>query len=711
MAWPTPQDYNEAVQNPPFTFSDPELQRGSCEVTALGLPRPITGNFASVYRVRCSGRDWAVRCFWRELSDMQQRYQAISAHLAAAGLTYTVGFEYQPQGIRVRGRWYPILKMEWVEGELLNQYLAAHLQDPVALRALMDRWLRMVSELERVGCAHGDLQHGNVLVVDGELKLVDYDGMFVPALAGMSSHELGQQHYQHPLRSAADFGPHLDRFSSWVIYLSISALQTDPSLWSSMQAGDERLLLKRHDFENPASSISLALLTDHADVRLQSLALKFRGALDEPIEFVPCLSTALTRAVARSEERVLPAGRFAWRLQLLWRCVAPSVETCGGMHLDRQTGSHPAWVIDHLPARRAETALGSNKHAPAVRIAVLAALPMVGVGAIVLLAIGVPIMVATALVILVWGMANLVACIVAYRQEAAVQTLLPLVRREAQILRRLAEAERITGTIATKRETTVRRNTRAEDEAAACKAELERQERAKHDTLLELLTRKLEAIDMRIYEVGRREAEETELALGELQQRHIAEILRRATLRSAAIAGIGTTVKLRLWSLGIWAAADVSSERISSMQHLKHDHLMAVVAWRVETETSARRTMPRRLPIEVTQTLHHGYARERIELVAERKHQQASTQQAMEEVEAEFLHGRERIDKQLTELLEDRMQECARLEAQLLGMAAQGHAQRDRLRAVRHEINNSEGAGFGRFVQSIYLPWTREEST
>ena len=81
MPWPTPQDYNEAIQNPAFTFSDPELQSGSCEVTHLGLPKPITGNFASVYRLHCQGRDWAVRCFWRELSDMQQRYRAISAHL------------------------------------------------------------------------------------------------------------------------------------------------------------------------------------------------------------------------------------------------------------------------------------------------------------------------------------------------------------------------------------------------------------------------------------------------------------------------------------------------------------------------------------------------------------------------------------------------------------------------------------------------------
>ena len=170
--------------------------------------------------------------------------------------------------------------MEWVEGQLLNDYLVSHLNDRAALQSLMDSWLRMVSELERSGCAHGDLQHGNILVVNGELKLVDYDGMYVPALQGMGSHELGQQHYQHPQRDAADFGPYLDRFSSWVIYLSIAAIRVDPSLWASTQAGDERLLLQRRDFEQPAVSPTLALLADHSDPELQILAKEFEPSME-----------------------------------------------------------------------------------------------------------------------------------------------------------------------------------------------------------------------------------------------------------------------------------------------------------------------------------------------------------------------------------------------------------------------------------------------
>ncbi|MGH2443129.1 MAG: hypothetical protein ACRDFX_08200, partial [Chloroflexota bacterium] len=224
MPWPTPQEYNEAIQNPRANCSDPELAAGTPEVTALGLPRPVTGNFASVYRIRCGNRDWAVRCFWREYADMRQRYEAISRYLAALDLPYTVEFHYLERGIRIRGTWYPVLKMQWVDGVILSTWIEQHLNDRAALAEMAERWRTMMAALEHGGVAHGDLQHGNVMVARNELLLVDYDCMFVPALSGKMSHELGHQHYQHPRRAASDFGPGMDDFSAWVIYLSLLAL-------------------------------------------------------------------------------------------------------------------------------------------------------------------------------------------------------------------------------------------------------------------------------------------------------------------------------------------------------------------------------------------------------------------------------------------------------------------------------------------------------
>src|SRR5947209_8034129 len=141
MPWPSLSEYNEAVQNPQHNFGDPELRAGTVRTNPMGLPIPISGAFATVYQVETGARLRAVRCFQREIPDQQQRYAAISQHLAAARLPYTVGFTYLTQGIRVRGQWFPVLKMEWVKGESLNTYIEKNLRNPAALLQLANQFL------------------------------------------------------------------------------------------------------------------------------------------------------------------------------------------------------------------------------------------------------------------------------------------------------------------------------------------------------------------------------------------------------------------------------------------------------------------------------------------------------------------------------------------------------------------------------------------
>ena len=42
------QDYNEAIQSPDSSFTDPELRGGQPVTNALGMPMPRSGNFADV---------------------------------------------------------------------------------------------------------------------------------------------------------------------------------------------------------------------------------------------------------------------------------------------------------------------------------------------------------------------------------------------------------------------------------------------------------------------------------------------------------------------------------------------------------------------------------------------------------------------------------------------------------------------------------------
>src|SRR5260370_15600408 len=199
MPWPMSQDYNEAIQSPAANFADPDLRCGQVVTDVLGLPRPCSGNFADVYEVRCpNGGRWAVKCFTREVPGLRERYLEISRHLRQAKLPFTVDFSYLEQGILVGGRWYPVLKMQWVEGLTLNQFVAQYADKPPMLEALLQIWGRMAKHLRAADVAHCDLQHGNVLLVPGTsanslaLKLIDYDGMWVPSLAENKSGEGGQ---------------------------------------------------------------------------------------------------------------------------------------------------------------------------------------------------------------------------------------------------------------------------------------------------------------------------------------------------------------------------------------------------------------------------------------------------------------------------------------------------------------------------------------
>src|SRR5205807_9983805 len=134
---------------------------------AMGLPVPCSGNFADVYAVVTPQRTWAVKCFTREIPSLRERYIEISKYLAQNPLPFMVEFRFLDQGIRVRGQWYPVLKMEWVEGFTLNQFVRENLDKPNLLDALLQIWMRMAKRLREAGLAHADLQHGNVLLVPG----------------------------------------------------------------------------------------------------------------------------------------------------------------------------------------------------------------------------------------------------------------------------------------------------------------------------------------------------------------------------------------------------------------------------------------------------------------------------------------------------------------------------------------------------------------
>ena len=298
--WPNPQDYAESVQNPKSNFKDQSLQHCTAVVNELGIPLVASGMFASVYQMRSEEELWALRCFDTRLIDQQERYKAISSFILSDDLTYTVDFHYLEDGIKCGDSWFPVLKMTWVEGQGLDAYVRDNVSNYSTLEKLRWEFQTMMVKMRLNGIAHGDLQHGNILVCSGEIYLVDYDGFYVPKLAGKHSNELGHGNYQHPKRTESVFAPYMDNFSAQLIDFSLLCLMEDPTLWQKFNGGDECLLFRKADFVNPSASKFVAALSHHESGRIRDGVRRLLSYLDMAIENIPYLECDAPVSVSTS---------------------------------------------------------------------------------------------------------------------------------------------------------------------------------------------------------------------------------------------------------------------------------------------------------------------------------------------------------------------------------------------------------------------------
>ena len=294
MAWPGITDFSEAVQNPRLCFKGTDFESGTVTPNRRGMPLVFSGAFACVYKVSAGGQTFAVRCFTREVKDQQHRYNRLSEYLANVLPPSFVHFEYLERGVAVRGDWYPVVRMEWVEGEPLNGFTRANVNDPDVLRRVAAQWRGgPAASLRGLGIAHNDLQHGNVMVQqDGRIRLVDYDGMFLPAFRGERSPELGHKNFQHPLRTAEDYDAWVDNFPSLVVYLSLLALASDPGLWDFYN--DDNLLFTGKDYAAPGNSPLFARLKNSPDSAVAQLTERLEECCALPVKDVPDLETVLS---------------------------------------------------------------------------------------------------------------------------------------------------------------------------------------------------------------------------------------------------------------------------------------------------------------------------------------------------------------------------------------------------------------------------------
>jgi len=282
--------YQSALQHPDRCFTDEELKEAT--VVKMGgswMPYARSGQFAVVFKLETKNGTRAVRCFYHPKTEHEERYRLFHEHIHSQPLGYLTEFEYLPQGIILEEGCYPIVKMEWVEGETLDKRVESLVEKPdiYALEKLSLVWCDAVVGLRRASIAHGDMQHGNILTRNGSLCLVDYDGVFIPSFQGKNPLEIGHKNYQHPGRGkSGSFGLHIDHFSSFVIYLSIKALATDPQLWKKFHQ-EESLILQQDDYAAPHRSQVLKALKKNSDPQIRELADKLEDICKRQVDAVP----------------------------------------------------------------------------------------------------------------------------------------------------------------------------------------------------------------------------------------------------------------------------------------------------------------------------------------------------------------------------------------------------------------------------------------
>ena len=232
----------------------------------FGEPYRSSGAFAVVFKMKDeqTGKCYALKCFTEEQVGRAEAYRKIAEELEFVDSPYITSVKYIEKELFVDSNCedeeFPVLLMDWIEGETMETYIAANYTDTHAMSMLCYRFCKMAAWLRSQSFAHGDIKPDNIMVrPDGTLTLVDYDGMFVPAMKGQKSPTIGTKDFSHPLRTIDDFDETIDDFALASIALSLKAISLNPSLLQTYGASD-RLLFSAADYLDLSKSKTFTAL-------------------------------------------------------------------------------------------------------------------------------------------------------------------------------------------------------------------------------------------------------------------------------------------------------------------------------------------------------------------------------------------------------------------------------------------------------------------
>ena len=266
MQYPLISEYVKAIQDAGDNLE--ELAHLTPVLDDHGEPYRSSGAFAVVFKMqdKRTGKYYALKCFTEEQQGRAEAYRQIADELDLLDSPYITSVKYMEKELFVDSQCeedeFPVLLMDWVDGETMEAYIAANYRNQSAMSLLCYRFGKMAAWLRSQSFAHGDVKPDNIIIrPDGSLTLVDYDGMFVPSMKGSQSPTIGTRDFSHPLRTVDDFDETIDDFSLASIALSLKAISMKSTLLDIYGASD-RLLFSENDYRNPSNSKVISALQE-----------------------------------------------------------------------------------------------------------------------------------------------------------------------------------------------------------------------------------------------------------------------------------------------------------------------------------------------------------------------------------------------------------------------------------------------------------------
>ena len=264
MQYPLISEYVKAIQDAGDNLE--QLAHLTPVLDDHGEPYRSSGAFAVVFKMqdKRTGKYYALKCFTEELQGRAEAYRQIADELDLLDSPYITSVKYMEKELFVDSQCeedeFPVLLMDWVDGETMEAYIAANYRNQSAMLMLSYRFGKMAAWLRTQSFSHGDIKPDNIIVrPDGSLTLVDYDGMFVPSMKGSQSPTIGTRDFSHPLRTVDDFDETIDDFSLASIALSLKAISMNSTLLNTYGASD-RLLFSENDYRTPSKSKVISAL-------------------------------------------------------------------------------------------------------------------------------------------------------------------------------------------------------------------------------------------------------------------------------------------------------------------------------------------------------------------------------------------------------------------------------------------------------------------